>query len=394
MGIKKLILIPCTISSFIIALTFPCVAEAVSIGGVVLQSRLGERLLARIELMAGSGERIDDSCLSLAAPDPPEDDTGVYLTQANLSLKTEGKQQYVVISSRKPFNDAFAKLRLQVKCSGMGTIIKTLIILPDIDAPVQQTPIAVPAEAENSSALLLSDPHDIAPAANPRDTRNTRPEVEKNFSNKTLRSFNKQHAPPRRTAGKQGRSESFMLKLSGELIDESRIGKISAEERTFLLAQQKLLDADDQAARFLAMQHQLKQMQDELEGIKLQLAKLGDSPSAVASSPVPSALPLATSSALENRSTSDIAVKRPVIKQDNSDIQNGLFFALVLVLVILALRIGLRDCTKITSLLGINFKQTAVSPNSKHRSDSAPASVAPDKARSDRQKRNLNFTDN
>lgn len=425
MGIKKLIPSPRAISAcaVIAALTFSCIAEAVSIGEVVLQSALGEPLLAQVDLMVGSGESIDDSCLSLVAPDPHEDDISGYLTKANLSLKTREKRQYVIISSRKPFNDAFAKLRLQVKCPGMGSIIKTLTILPDMEAPVQQAPIAAPgvsAEAVNAAAPSPSDSRDIALAANQRAPRNTQPVVEKHFANKTARPFNKQHLPSLQTARKRGRSESFMLKLSGDLIDESRIGKISAEERTSLLAQQKLLDADDQTARFLAMQHQLKQMQEELEGIKLQMAKLGGGPSSVASSPVVSAspsamspvssvlplavsqvsstLPLATSGVLENRPKSEAAVKRPVVKQDNSDWQNGLFWALVLVLVVLALRIGLRDYTKIKSRLGINFKQADAKQNSQA-SDSAPASVAPaiiapGKPKSDRQKPNLNFTDN
>src|SRR5208283_4263527 len=101
MNIRKLLLTTRTITAFAltVALTFPFVVEAVDIGEIVMQSRLGEPLLAQVGLVAGNGEHIEDSCLSLVTPDPLEKDTSNYLTKAKLSLKTEGKRQYVAISS-------------------------------------------------------------------------------------------------------------------------------------------------------------------------------------------------------------------------------------------------------------------------------------------------------
>jgi len=63
----------------------------------------------------------------------------------------------------------------------------------------------------------------------------------------------------------------------------NRASKNQPEERILLLAQKKLLDADDQTASFLALQHQVKQRADELGEIKLQLAQLGTKPSAAPS---------------------------------------------------------------------------------------------------------------
>ena len=177
MGIRKQFLMPHLVKAFAlsVALAFPCVVTAVGIGEVTLQSKLGEPLLAQVDLMAG-GEQIDGSCLSLIAPDPHEEDASGYITNAALSLKTEGQRQYVTISSSKPVNDAFARLRLRVRCVGIGAaIIKTLTILPDLKSSVAQAPNAFPSvtvEFPPSSA------HDIAPAANPSDLRNPQPDIE------------------------------------------------------------------------------------------------------------------------------------------------------------------------------------------------------------------------
>ena len=270
------------------ALTFPCVAQAVSIGDVVLQSRLGEPLLARVGLMVGRNERIEGSCLSLTAPDPRQEDSSNFLTEANLSLKTEGKRQYVNISSPKPFNDAFARLRLQVKCPGTRSITKTLTILPS---------------AQTAGKKLV---HPV----------------------------------------------SFRPKLSGEPIDESRTGKISAEKNAALLAQRKQLEAS-----FLAIQNQLKQLENGLGEIKLQLTQLDASPStAVSSAPVPLSanVPSAIQSVtVDTRPppTSVIPIKQPVMQQDNQednpDMPKGLFAALILGLAIIYYKIKSRNGAKL-----------------------------------------------
>ncbi len=381
MDIRKLLLIPHAITAFAIAvaLTFPCVVEAVSIGEVVLQSRLGEPLLAQVDLTVGNGERIDDSCLSLAAPGADEEDTSGYLTKANLSLKTEGKRQYVAISSRSPFYDAFARLRLQVKCPGSGSVIKTLTILPDMDISVSQAPIAAPSTppvAENTTP----DTHGTAPVVSHRDIGEVQTNVQKHLADKAARPVHKRRPPPVRTAmEKHGGSESFRLKLSSEPIDESRIGKISAEERSLLLARQKMLDADDQMASFLSMQNQVKQLQDELGEIKSQLTKLGVSPAPAASSAivaastaVPSASLLATSGAQESSPRQTPAVKQPAVQQNILDLPNGLFAALGLVLAILALWLGLRYYTKVKSRAGFSSQQET-SPILKVANDAATA---------------------
>ncbi len=376
MDIKKYLISTSTraIAAFavIAVLAFPSVSKAVSIGEIVLQSKLGEPLLAQVDLTLGSGEQIETSCLSLVAPDPSEEDISGYLTRAYLSVKTDGKRQYVAISSHKLFNDAFARLRLQIQCPGLGKVIKTLTILPDLDASAPQAQIAATnavAETANTSVPPVSNDHEIAPEAKQRNTRDTLPDVNKYLTEKAAGPTHKRHRRGASSASTTGNYPShegvFRLKLSGDPIDESRIGKISPEERALLLAKQKLLDADDQTASFLAMQHQVKMLQDELSQIKLQLAQLGINPNVTAASATPPAAVASASSvapsaaagsAQANRPKPAVAVKQPVVQQETPD-QYRLIIALVLVLIILALWLGLRHYTKIKSRIGIRSHQ-------------------------------------
>ena len=337
MYIRKLLFTPYAITAFAmtVALALPCVAQAVSIGEAVLHSRLGEPLLAQVDMMVESNERIEDSCLSLIAPDTIHEDVRSFLNGARLSLKTEGKRQYVNISSPEPFNEAFASLRLQVKCPGTRSIIKTLNILPSAQ-----------------------------------------------------------------TAGKKlDRSASSTPILSDESIDESRIGKISAEEVTALQAQQKLPEAS-----LLAVQPQAKQLgggqlEDGSGESKLQPAQLDASLSTAAASAsvppsvtVPSATPLATVDA-QLPSRSAISIKQPVVQQDNQDMQNELLAALALGLVVFYNRIKSRPGIKLLQNAKPILEQAddvaaapkmamprIVKPPSQIKSDHTPAIVAPPKA--------------
>jgi len=325
-----------------VALSFPFVASAVGIGEIVSQSKLGEPLSIRVQLMGETTERIESSCLSLLPPDPDEEGPQDYLVSANLTVKTEMGRPFATINSHKPFNEAFIKIRLRVNCRGQGSATKTLIFLPDFDATLPSQ-IAIPiiaAETGNTFKASLPGeeqaPAGIALALSRNATLSEPPErttqrtttqrspmphsaaTEKGLS---VKSGKRQHlSSARATRKKRGRSEIFMLKISSELLDESRIGKISTQEREF--NRQKLLDADDQMASFLAMQHQVKQLQDELGEIKLKLAQFN------ASSPM-TTLPGANSNLGGSASSNTKEEKMGV-------------FAGGLALAILALLLGLR----------------------------------------------------
>jgi hypothetical protein len=317
-------------------LSFPCIAQAISIGEIDLRSKLGEPLYARVSIMAGSGEQIENGCLSLAAPDPSDDDADNYLTKAQLAIETEGAQQYVIIRSRAPFNELFAKLRLEVKCPGTGNVIKTMTILPDLD-------IAPPVEVSAPETLAVNAVAPMDKGQSPSDKVSRMPPAvellpvtEKIVSAKAEQPAKKPHALTARK--KTGQQPAFRLKLSGEPIDESRIGKISPEERESLLARQKLLDADDQMANFLALQHQVQQLHDELGEVKLKLAQLEGAPPSAA----PSGTDVQATSLHAPEAKPAFAQKQPLEQQNYPVILRVLFAALALLAVILALWQGRR----------------------------------------------------
>jgi len=342
-------------------MTFSCISTAVSIGEVVMQSKLGEPLSAQVDLMLGSGEHIEDSCLSLVVPDQNEEDTSGYLTQVNLTLKSEGNHQYIAITSRKLLNDAFAKLRLQVKCPGMGSVIKTLTILPDLNA-------SQPTEITSTNTISDSSPdnsQNTLPDTSQRDSYAAQTDVSVPTHRKVTHPAHKhpKHLTSIPASNKtSGQTGAFKLKLSGEPIDASRIGKISQEERAVLLAKQKMLDADDQTANFLAMEHQVKQLQDELGQIKLQLAQLGINPSSIAATSsnagsLPAIPPLTTSAVQTNHPKPVVTLKQPPAQESSFDLQSILLIALVLLVVILALWMGLRHYSKIKSHTSMSSHQ-------------------------------------
>lgn len=359
-------------------ISFSCISKAVSIGEVVMQSKLGEPLFAQVDLMLGSGEHIEDSCLSLITPDPTEEDTSGYLSQVNLTLKSQGSRQYLVITSRKLLNDAFAKLRLQIKCPGMGSVIKTLTLLPDLN-------VSPPTEITSPNSLADSSPdnsQDNLSHASQLDTYGAQSDVSLPTHKKVIHAGHKHpkniNAVPasNRTHGKPG---AFKLKLSGESLDASRIGKISQEERAILLAKQKMLDADDETANFLAMEHQVKQLQDELGQIKLQLAQLGISPIAAASSNAassPSIAPMATSAVQASKPKPAATLKQPAAQENSLDLQSILLIALLLLLAVLALWTGLRHYSKIKSRISSHQYNTSLLNEETHLGDKP---IAPNK---------------
>lgn len=269
-----------------IAMSFSDTVLAVSIGEIVSQSKLGKPLSIHVELTSETNEIIDSSCLSLVAPDPQEEGAQDYLVSAKLSVTTEMGQQFGVIRSHKPFTEAFGKIRLRVNCPGQVSVTKTLAFLPDLDETLPNLIIAPDLtsepidtinpppyrEEQPSAGIALSLSQDAISDAR-AEPAYRRKAARQGVSGKQV---NSQRSPaPPASKNKGARPEVFMFKLSSEPIDESRIGKLSTEERELLLARQKLLDADDQMASFLSMQNQIKQLQDELGDIKLKLAQLG-----------------------------------------------------------------------------------------------------------------------
>ncbi|MEJ1959975.1 MAG: hypothetical protein WDM70_11600 [Nitrosomonadales bacterium] len=127
---------------------------------------------------------------------------------------------------------------------------------------------------EKPSAPPVPEVHDIAPAVKQPDIPVTQPVLDKYLSNKDQLPVTKRHPLPVKEAHKK----ETHLPHSGSNFQVTRLmsraSEKSARANECSTRQQKLLDADDQMVRFLAMQHQVKQLQDELGAIKSQLAQL------------------------------------------------------------------------------------------------------------------------
>ena len=340
MNIPKKSSIPTLLLAILaVVLSIPHPVRAVSIGEIVSQSKLGEPLSIQVELTHAPNEIIDSTCLSLIPPDLEEDGAQEYVASATVAVKTEKGRQIAAITSHRPFNEAFGKIRLRVNCIGQGSVTKTLAFLPELDAvsapalalpTVETLPIETPAEMAPlalNSAPSIKKPTIKNPTIRPGRLL-TPPDVSSNLGQRESAALSMRAKRKKRVG-----SENFMFKLSSDPIDESRIGKISGEERHLLLERQKLLDADDQMASFLAMQHQIKQLQDELGEIKLKLTQLSGS-SSVSRSPIAS---VPTQADASNRSATMPATIAPPTKKDKFGLLAG-----GLAISILALLFGLR----------------------------------------------------
>ncbi len=239
-----------------------------------MQSKLGEPLQFRVGLVINPGEKVEESCLFLSATDDSGPNLQEYFYHAQLAIKTAGEHQYVSISSPQPFDELFARVQLKINCPGVANISKILTLLPDLRISPPQVSIASLPSVNKQGRVEISLPNiETSPApvtasgmpvAQKAEVSHRRPSGKRAIA----------HHPPIARRAHHEREAIFRLKLSGDPIDESRIGKISPEDRELLLAQQKLLDFDDQTAKFLELQHQVKQLQDQLGLIRLKLEKI------------------------------------------------------------------------------------------------------------------------
>ncbi len=173
---------------------------------------------------------------------------------------------------------------------------------------------------------------------------------------------------------KKVRSAPVRLKLSGDAIDESRIGKISMKERASLLAKQKLLHAGEPMSRPMSLQNKVKPLQADPKSIT-KLTNFGVNPAtanssehATSSTTAPSsakiaALPsLDTTSKRESSPPLSRSAEQPELQQKDLDLQNGLLRLLAavgLVIAIATLRIGSHYYTKTRPRDDIEVRQRA-----------------------------------
>jgi Tfp pilus assembly protein FimV len=368
-----------------VALLLPCAVRAIGIGGIESLSKLGEPLHLRVGLIMPPAAGINDTCLSLVIPGSGTRDRESYITAAKLSvIKTDDGRQHIDLATDKLFNDAFAKVRLQLSCPEGGSITKEFVLLPDPpEIPVQPQVIAPEAPAETGGTVQPS------PSGTAVNTENNPPESQagdnaqratattamapaaKPAPAKTKRTAKKRHHRTHASHAKPKTSqqpEAFQLKVSGGPPG----GKNGQGKHELSAAEQKMLDADNQMARFLALQQQVKQLQDELAETQMKLAQLTAS--------LPASAPAATQ---EKQAPPKVAVTANPPAEQNSSLFNMGAAGLGLV-VILLLLLGLRHYNRVKSQQAAAYagtpSATPPSPAARTASPSAPSPVANIKA--------------
>lgn len=309
----------------ILALSLPGIAQAVSIGELVLQSRLGEPFHAKVGLTIDPSETVDADCLSLSVPadtlSPDE-----FLTQANLTLHNEKGISTVLIQGKQPLNNVFIRVQLQVRCPGQGSISRTFIALPspEISSPDLPDTASLIQSPTSDSTLSIKNKF----VARTETARPKKPRRSNKSNAKPAHADADRPAPISRKAAGEG---EFRLLLSTRLLDTAG-SKLSDEERAKL---PRLLDMDDRTAEMLALQYQVKQLQSELNEMRMQMKMSTNLPGVASPSSAPVATPTKAAPAVATSSVWD-------------DI-SGLFSSPALALVaILLLLIGLRQYNKRT----------------------------------------------
>jgi len=359
------------------ALMLCTTVSAVGIGGINVASALGQPLKADIDLLAVSKAEKSSLVARLASPDAYESAGLEYPFRNKFKFQIESRadgEPYLTVSSAQPINDPFVTMLVELTWAD-GKLLREYTFLLDpigyvpaqpaqaavrvvapavqvaaSEVPAASAEIAPASEAPAAPAEATAKPAVVEPMTGSVTTGSIAIPANKEWL--VVKRVNKRPPSVQTGSKKQVRSPSFRLEISGEPIYESRIGKISEEERTSLLARQKLLGADDQMSSVLTLQHQVQQLQAELGELKLQLAQLGASPSNAPSSTPPASTATVATDTQEDRPKPAIPVKPPVVQADNPDLQNELFAALGLTLAILALWQGLRYYNKIKSHQG------------------------------------------
>jgi pilus assembly protein FimV len=288
----------------------PFTASAVSIGDISLQSKLGEPLRARVDVTLDKGERLNDACLSLTLPDPRDDDPSGYIIKAELAYKGDDAHSYISISTPDPFNEAFAKFRLQIKCPGTGNLIKTFIALPDVDASAVQAPIAAPVVPETNA---VPAPVGAAPAAAPQAAPVAAPEPAPALEVKPIEAKPQAGKKPEaakpplpkprvKHKAKPRRKEAPAQAEKKEpqppkAVSPKVVMKIQPTGAPLGDSRGKGI-ADDQMADILEMQHQVKELQAELAAMRLKLAQAGLEPAVSAPAALNVASPLSPAASL------------------------------------------------------------------------------------------------
>src|SRR6185312_2339565 len=156
---------------------------------------------------------------------------------------------------------------------------------------IARAPAAVPSPSESAAAAKPAAPPKPAARARPvREAPAPRRESVPRPRAEAMPPALRDSIAPRREPAPTGRSRGdFVLKLSSPEMDLSRSRGIDERSRAQLRERLTILDADDQVAALLALQHSVKQLETQVSQLQLKLAGMPSSfpPATIAKAPVP-----------------------------------------------------------------------------------------------------------
>jgi Tfp pilus assembly protein FimV len=126
-------------------------AQALELGTLTLQSRLGEPLAATVGVRLGPGEMLAAGCL--ASADPQAGLPNPAGLRVSLATTTGPATVQVRLSSGSPLTEPAYGLRLRTSCAGLPVVVRDYVLVPDLpgSAPAG-TAAGNPTAAVNAAA--------------------------------------------------------------------------------------------------------------------------------------------------------------------------------------------------------------------------------------------------
>jgi hypothetical protein len=307
---------------------------ALGLGEIDLRSYLGQPLDARIPIIAGADEPLDEGCFKLVNG-AVTSDTG-HSTPAKLSFQQIGRNNILQIRSASFVPEPAVRIQIEVSCGNLSKISREYTLLLDppeyaasrislpakpLAPPQPVTSLAQPEQmvqpASTSSNARISADASYAPSTSTAAPQNTNT-IPRAVPRKTPRPRIENPAPvakaptqiaprvttpvprpaykptpelaapvekvpapaPVASVTKEAPGDGFRLKLSSSEMNLALTKTVTDTDRQRLRARQLLLEnqSDDQTATILAMKNSIKQMEAQLAELRRQMAAKNGAP--------------------------------------------------------------------------------------------------------------------
>ncbi len=301
---------------------------ALGLGEIDLRSYLGQPLDARIPVMAGPDEALDDGCFKLVNG-AVTSDTG-HSTPAKLTFQQVGRNNILQIRSSSAVPEPAVRIQIEASCGNLSRVSREYTLLLDppeyaatrnnavakpivlpqavIAQPAASAPVAeIFTQSDASITGINNAPIDATALATPptRQAGRIRPRaaapVARAPSRVAPRAFvpppvarkpvkEKEIEPPAEKMPpappvasmprKEITGDGFRLKLSSAEMNMAPTKTATETDRQRMRARQLLLEtqSDDQTATILAMKNSLKVMEAQLAELRRQMAEKNGAP--------------------------------------------------------------------------------------------------------------------